>query len=246
MERRLVSLDEERARVSRELDEQTGAFVSDQAEAIARRAAERADTDATIKRCEDYLQLFARLDAARAQEGSLEERKERLEGEIAQAEVVEADSARRIERLEERFAELVDAFGTPRFEGEPRAAIDRRTYLPILNGRTFEQLSSGGLKVLANLAYALAHHLTALDLELPLPGLLMIDGITKNVGRDEYDRARVEAVFDTLRRIGREHGERLQFIVAANDVPEAAADRVVLRLSEDDRLIPIEAPESPD
>jgi hypothetical protein len=80
MERRLVSLDEERARVSRELDEQTGAFVSDQAEAIARRAAERAGTDATIKRCEDYLQLFARLDAARAQEGSLEERKERLEG----------------------------------------------------------------------------------------------------------------------------------------------------------------------
>jgi hypothetical protein len=74
----------------------------------------------------------------------------------------------------------------------------------------------------------------------------MIDGITKNVGRDEYDRARVEAVFDTLRRIGSEHGERLQFIVAANDVPEAAADRVVLRLSEDDRLIPIEAPETPD
>ena len=74
-----------------------------------------------------------------------------------------------------------------------------------------------------------------------LPGLLMIDGITKNVGRDEYDRARVEAVFDSLRQIGAEYGDRLQLIVAANDVPQAVADRVALRLSEEDRLIPIGA-----
>jgi hypothetical protein len=69
----------------------------------------------------------------------------------------------------------------------------------------------------------------------------MIDGITKNVGRDEYDRARVEAVFDSLRQIGAEYGDRLQLIVAANDVPQAVADRVALRLSEEDRLIPIGA-----
>jgi hypothetical protein len=100
-------------------------------------------------------------------------------------------------------------------------------------------LSSGGLKVLANLAYALAHHLTALDFDLPLPGLLLIDGITKNVGRDEYDQARVDAVFATLLSIGAEHGERLQIIVAANDVPAAAEDRVALRLTPDDRLIPL-------
>ena len=92
---------------------------------------------------------------------------------------------------------------------------------------------------MANLAYTLAHHLTALDFDLPLPGLLLIDGITKNVGRDEYDQARVDAVFQTLLSIGAEHGERLQIIVAANDVPAAAEDRVARRLSPDDRLIPL-------
>ena len=51
----------------------------------------------------------------------------------------------------------------------------------------------------------------------------------------------MEAVFDSLRQIGAEYGDRLQLIVAANDVPQAVADRVALRLSEEDRLIPIGA-----
>jgi hypothetical protein len=234
----IVALSNDRERAGRALEEQAQGFVSDQADQIAQRARERAEVEAQIQRCEDYLRLFARLDAARQQKRELEERKAALEADVQQAETVEAASAERIARLNEHFAALVERFGTPRFEGEPRAAIDPRTFLPIINGRTFDQLSSGGLKVLANLAYALAHHLTALDFDLPLPGLLLIDGITKNVGRDEYDQARVDAVFQTLLSIGAEHGERLQIIVAANDVPAAAEDRVALRLSPDDRLIP--------
>jgi hypothetical protein len=163
-----------------------------------------------------------------------------LEADAEQANVVEATSAEKIERLEQHFAALVDAFGTPQFEGVPRAAINRRTFLPILNGRSFEELSSGGLKVLTNIAYALAHHLTALDFNLPLPGVLLIDGITKNVGRDEYDQARVDAVFAKLLEISEQHGDRLQIIVAANDVPPAVIDRVVLTLAADDRLIPLD------
>jgi len=42
-----------------------------------------------------------------------------------------------------------------------------------------------------------------------------------------------------LLSIGTEYGERLQIIVAANDVPAAVEDRVALRLSPDDRLIPL-------
>lgn len=239
-ERELARLAAERGTAAAALEEQTAAYVSDQADHIARVARERAEVEAAITRLGDYLRLYQRLDAARAREGQLEQRKVELEAEIEQAEVVEAASEERIERLEEHFGTLIDAFGTPVFPGEPRAAINRRTYLPILNGRSFDQLSSGGLKVLVNLAYALAHHLTALDFDLPLPGLLAIDGITKNVGRDEYDQARVNAVFDTLLSLSEQHGDRLQIIVAANDVPAAVDERhIVLRLSADDRLIPL-------
>lgn len=239
LERQVAQWTVERAQAGTALDQHLQEFVSDRADQIAQRARERAEAQALLARSRDYLILYQRLDEAQARAQQLEDRKQTIEAEAEQANVVETASAERIARLEEHFVALVDAFGTPRFAGEPRAAINRRTFLPILNGRSFDELSSGGLKVLTNIAYALAHHLTALDFDLPLPGVLLIDGITKNVGRDEYDQARVDAVFDKLREIGEQHGDRLQIIVAANDVPAAVADRVALTLAADDRLIPL-------
>ena len=69
----------------------------------------------------------------------------------------------RIDRLEAIFAGVVEEIGIPRFPGEPRAGINRDNYLPIVNGRSFSQLSSGGLKVLTNVAHALAHHESAIE-----------------------------------------------------------------------------------
>jgi hypothetical protein len=145
----------------------------------------------------------------------------------------------RIQVLEKWFSHYIEAFDTPRFEGSPRATINRDNFLPIVNGRTFGQLSSGGLRTLTNLAHAIAHHRAAIELDLPLPAFLMIDAIQKNVGRDEYDTQRVESVFRELVKLGEDLGDELQVIVAANDVPAFATDRVVLQLSENDRLVPM-------
>lgn len=149
------------------------------------------------------------------------------------------DADARIDRLEDRFAALVDEVGLPRFSGEPRAAINRETYLPIVNGRSFAQLSSGGLKMLTNVAHSLAHHESAVEQQLLLPGVLILDNVTKNVGRDEYDWARVEAVFRALVRISEQFGDQLQLIVSANDVPEFVEPYVRVRLSEANRLVPV-------
>jgi len=123
------------------------------------------------------------------------------------------------------------------FGGEPRAAIDRNDYEPIVNGRKFPQLSAG-MRVLVNIAHLLVHHRAALELELPMPGLLMIDGINKNIGTAQYDAARVDDAWTQLVELSGTLGGEIQIIVTANDVPERAREFVRLSLSANDRLIP--------
>ena len=92
--------------------------------------------------------------------------------------------------------------------------------------------------MLVNIAHLLAHHRAAVELSLPLPGLMMIDGIAKNLGTAGYDLARIEDVWTALTQISDELGDEIQLIVAANDVPDRIERYVRLKLSADDRLIP--------
>lgn len=94
------------------------------------------------------------------------------------------------------------------------------------------------MRVLVNIAYLLAHHRAALELDLPLPGLVMIDGINKNIGTAEYDAARIDDAWTQLIELSNTLGDQLQLVAAANDVPDRARPYVRLTLSADDRLIP--------
>lgn len=227
-----------RAQVAHELDVHLASYVSDEADRIRDSARNMGELEKTVQQLTDYLQLYEKLDAARLSEAELSQRESELQDLFRLKESERGLAYERLNALEGEFERWVEAFGTPRFDGDPRAGIDRDTYLPILNGRRFANLSSGGLKTLTNLAHALAHHTNALRLGLNLPGILLIDGVTKNVGHDEYDGERVEKVFEALAQISREHGDQLQIIVAANDVPRNAEDFVRLKLSDSDRLVP--------
>jgi hypothetical protein len=237
--RQLAVLERERGSVAQNLDAQVRGYVSDQAERIAEAARRREELVGSITQLTDYLTLYAKLDQATRRAETLASQVETILAELEARSARRQVSEQRIDQLESTFGALVEEIGIPRFHGEPRAAINRETYLPIINGRSFAQLSSGGLKVLTNVAHALAHHEAAIELELLLPGLLLLDGVTKNVGRDEYDWARVEAVFHSLIRLSDAYGDELQLIVSANDVPEFAMSYVRLHLSEVDRLIPL-------
>ena len=239
---RLRELEAERRRTSSQLDASLGSFVSDQAEEIAERARRREELEGRIEQLTDYLRLYSRLDATNVRIAELSELIERLDAELETRTARRETSVQQIAALEATFGALVDAVQIPRFPGNPRAGIDGANYMPIVNGRSFSQLSSGGLKLLTNVAHAVAHHQTALNLDLRLPGLLMLDGIGKNVGHDEYDASRVEAVFRTLIELSEAHGDELQIIVSANDVPDFAEQYVAVSLSEEDRLIPLPSP----
>ncbi|MBI4190781.1 MAG: hypothetical protein HY525_09610 [Betaproteobacteria bacterium] len=238
LELQIGDVERRRREVGRELDVQLRSYVSDSATEIARRAGERSDVQSTIRRLEDYLTLYAKMDRAMRDIESLDRRRRELEGEFEAAGARRGDAESRILRLEEKFEEILDAFGVPRFGKIRKAAIDRSTYLPVLDGRRFDELSSQGLQVLVNVAHALAHHEVAIELSIPLPGILMIDGVTKNVGHEGFDLERVEAVYSYLNDVSARLGDALQILIADNDVPEGYHHLVKVRLSEAERLVP--------
>jgi hypothetical protein len=224
------------------LDRLTATYVSEHAQEIAASAAERASAVSRIEQLETYSQLLAKADAARSSTQQLQLKRDGIEEQLERAEQTDRKAAERVDHLEARFAEAVEALEIPRFieAAEPRAAIGHADFEPIVNGRRVDQLG-GGMAVLVNVAYMIAIHRTAIELDLAIPGLLMIDGINQNLGRDEYDSRRYELIWRELIRLANDHTDRLQLIVATNDVPDFVEelDVVKVRLRPDDRLVPL-------
>ena len=237
LEAQVSELETERERVSAELSERLATYVSAEADRIDALARAEVGVGATVKRLDEYSRLFARLDEATKRISKLSQRRAEIEAALERAEQVDAITASRMETLERWFAHYVEALEIPVFGGEPRAGIDQNDYEPILNGRKFPQLSAG-VRVLVNIAHLLAHHRAALDLGIPLPGLLMIDAINKNIGTAQYDAARIDDAWTQLIELSDTLSDKLQVIVAANNVPDRARRFVRLTLSAEDRLIP--------
>jgi hypothetical protein len=124
-------------------------------------------------------------------------------------------------------------------EGHDR--INRESYLPEISGRSFPELSSEGLKTLVNIAHALAHHTFAIDADLPLPGLLVLDGISSNAGSEGYDRAQVLDAYHLLEAETEKYAGALQGIAVDNTIPSevllSSKGVVALTLTHTDRLI---------
>ncbi len=228
-----------RERLAQELDFLTRSYVSDAASAIAERARKRASLDASVGKFEDYLKLFERSDELALSLVTLEEKRSMLEGEFQVVAGRRAEAETRIQFLERELDQILSTFQAPRFTNAEQIRIDRETYLPIFDGRRFDDLSSQGLEVLVNVAHALAHQRTALALGLILPNVLFIDGLTSNIGHEGEDRARIEGVYEYLMALSGEVGEQLQIIVADHDVPQQAREFVRVEFSENSRLIPI-------
>lgn len=232
------NLKSQRLDTANELEYRTQSFVSDSASAIAAIAEKRAELRERIRNLQEYLELHRRLSRLRGDVS-------RLESEITEIQI-EIDAAlgegtlvqNAIPFLEQRFAELLDDFLVPSFSEGGITGIDRQTLLPIVQGRRFDELQSPGLKVLVNVAHTIAHQLTALEFGLNLPNIMLIDGLSGNLGYEGLDLERVEAIYGYLVRLSRERGEDLQIIVADNTVPQVAHEFVRVTFSEEEKLIP--------
>ncbi len=101
---------------------------------------------------EKTLIQWDRADDLEQQAASFQELLASLKGELNVAET--ALNTRRSEvfdELDEEFSELVSAIGIP---GVKTATIDRKSYLPILNGKSFQKFSPvGGMRTATQVAY---------------------------------------------------------------------------------------------
>jgi len=233
----LGAAEKEEANLKRELDFQTETFVSAQAGKIAALSAGRAEAKVRAEQLSEYLKVYQNVDRARQLAEELAERKEELEQSMESAIGNESEVKERIQHLSQRFSEILEKFRPPEFGEEKVSDIDRRTYLPTYRGRRFDDLISPGLATLVTLAYALAHQLTSLDLNLNLPNILLVDGLSEHLGQEGLDPERIRAVYQFLAEISGSVGDLLQVIVVDNEVPDIAKSFVRLELSEEERLI---------
>jgi hypothetical protein len=235
---KLEDLEDRRSLLEHELDFRMRSFVSRSASGIAAEARKRAELNERLKRFRDYLSLFGRRAEVVARIKQLEEEERELEAAVEAASSSATNFEEHVRYLEERFRFALDRFKVPHFKNAGYTGIDRSTYRPVVEGWLFDQLQSPGFVTLVNIAYALAHQVTAIERGLALPNILLVDGISNNLGTTGLDQERLDAVYDYLLELGDEYANRLQIIVADNSVPQRADGYVRVRLSEQDKLIP--------
>lgn len=229
----------ERLELARDLEYKSSTFVSDAAGRIAELAGHRAEVQERIRSLQDYLVLHDRIADTSKRLAQLNETIDDLDVRIDDSYTSNSRFEERMLVLEDHFRAITMRFGAPSFADPGQSYIDRNTYLPVYQGRRFEELQSQGLKVMVNLAHALAHQLTAIELDLNLPNIILIDGISGNLGYEGLDLDRIDAIYTYLAEVSTLYGDRLQIIATDNTVPDTAKHYVRVTLSEDDKLIPL-------
>lgn len=229
------------AGVSSRLDNLTQAFVSAQAAELQSVAAETATVEANVEWIKRYLTL---VDRQTNQSGYLDElraRKVELEEQIEAHGTSVTAADENINALEKRIVDYLTRLHVPQLGDLLTVKINRTTYLPEVSTRTFDELSSQGLKTLVNVAHALAHHTVAIDRGLDMPGLLILDGVSANSGKEGLEGDRIVDMYKLFGDVAREYGEHLQLVIVDNDLPVEVADEmsdmIVLTLSQEARLI---------
>ncbi|WP_405141984.1 hypothetical protein OG589_32770 [Sphaerisporangium sp. NBC_01403] len=238
-------LDELISDFATELDQRTDAFVSDRATQLEHHASEQARIEGEIKRLREYFALLERHHQQLQGREELENRREELTAEINARELGQIDAEGNVRALEERMLEYLQELHIPHLGQELSVTINRTTYMPEVSGRTFDELSSQGLKTLVNIAHALAHHTVAIDRNLPLPGLLILDGLSANAGHEGFDQERIRDVYRLLHTVAQRYQGALQVIAVDNELSRNIildfVSYVVLTLKQANRLIRIPA-----
>jgi AAA domain len=205
-------------RLSAVLDERTAQRVSPRLQAFSDAVQRLAIARTRQRELEVVLRQWDRADDIGASAERLRADRERLRSELESAQA-SLDNRRReiLDALNDEFRETVRALGIP---GIQTAGIHPTNYLPILNGRPFVDISSGGGIITAVqvaywtslLAVALRHPDTA------YPALLIIDSPRMALNDQE---ALPAALYRRLVTQADASPGQVQFIIADNQLPAA-------------------------
>ncbi|MFI9650075.1 hypothetical protein ACIHAA_27795 [Streptomyces sp. NPDC052040] len=241
-----------RRKAGEQLDQAASSFLTDYADTIRSQAANEARLEEHLAGIEDALKLHLRLADQTERVARLERQRDQVTSEIEKTRHSDPAVAARLVRLDEAFEAVLREFDVPRFDNSAASYIDRKTYLPVVDGRPFNKLQSQGVSVLVNVAHVLAHQMVSLeDSDSLLPNILIIDGVGSNVGHEGVDLERLRNVYRTLYQATLDHPDELQIIVTDNDPPPIDGVHIALQLSDTERFVPatqedeLADPESP-
>jgi hypothetical protein len=119
-------------------------------------------------------------------------------------------------------------------------SISSKTYLPIIRGRDYEKITSGGVRTVSSVAYFISLMIYAMENPVNYPSFLMIDTITKYLGKvkerdlestnraeDESegmtDSEKNENIYKYLLTLDK-YKDSFQLIIVDNDIPDALFD----------------------
>ncbi|WP_158698227.1 AAA family ATPase [Streptomyces griseorubens] len=210
------------AEATMELDRSTAELITPRLEEvqslsmqIARLQARIEQLEASSARWSNYKLTLDEADEAFRSASALDSKEQELQESLAANRV-------RLDELAEVFNATVRSLRLPWYQS---ADIDRETYMPVVNGGQFDELSVGGArKTIVNLAYHLANLQYALENDLTYPGLLIVDSPRKNIGQTAEDSAVANEVYKAFARLVEGFGNSVQLIVADNSVPAFVAD----------------------
>jgi hypothetical protein len=164
------------------------------------------------------------IDDLEEQAGALQGRIDRLRTELAEErEHLQAAEGNTTE-IAERFMSIMLSVDFPGVERGDRVIIDPRNWRPVVvHGEQrwgYWDTGSGGKKTLFNVCYALAVHAVALERQMPLPTILVIDSPTKNISENENPEL-VHSLYAEIYRLAhRTEGDQLQFVLIDSDLVE--------------------------
>lgn len=134
-----------------------------------------------------------------------------------------------VQDLQATFKALLLRVGFPGMSPEDNVVVDTESWEPrVFAGKLswgFNELGSGGKKVLFKVLYALALHELAAARSLPLPTLLIVDSPTKNISHDVNPEL-FEAFYREVFRAAKEQGATRQFILIDSELvkPDSETD----------------------
>lgn len=211
-----------------EIDHRTAARVTPRLQAYADAVAKVASATAEQRALEQVLRQWDRAEDLAATAEDLATRRATLQSQLRAA---ESNLARRkselFAELDAEFQSTVSDFGIPSIE---TARISPDTYLPILNGRPFTEVSAGGGIITATqVAYWISLiTVAARRRDTHFPAFLLLDSPRLALNAEDDIAGQMYRRFAT--QVAVTPG-RLQFIVADNEPPASIDARTLTELT---------------
>jgi rubrerythrin len=222
MTRQLAQKQERKAAMDRQLQEQLARYDSAFVESIRGVEREIATLVERIKFLGRLIQMPQAINDLEEDAGALQGRIDRLRTTIAEERSRLRAADANIAAIAAEFKRVMLSVSFPGVAEGDEVVIDPRNWRPtVIHGKqewTFWDTGSGGKKTLFNVCYALAIHAVALERQMPVPTVLIIDSPTKNISDDE-DPDLVRSLYAEIYRLARgQNGRQLQFLLIDSDL----------------------------